>query len=87
MDKYQKHTLGSLMQELIEREPIEAGFKISWTGFWGDKQTVHYRGTNLDHCRRMAIDDAMRAGWTPPKWWQLWRWDDTRIEEVYPEGV
>lgn len=21
-------------------------------------------------------NDALRSGWTPPKWWQFWRWDD-----------
>jgi len=32
----------------------------------------------------LATATAMlRCGWTPPRWWQIWRFTDTRI----PEGV
>jgi hypothetical protein len=35
---------------------------------------------------RTAIDDAKSMGWTPPKWWQWWRWDETVRRDIMEEG-
>ncbi len=53
------------------------GQKITWTSFWGEKTSVE-----VDECvtREEAREDALRfaikAGWTPPRWWEFWRWSD-----------
>jgi len=59
---------------------MDYGQKIIWHDFWRNWQVVHVSGTNPEHVRKLAIDSAKEMGWTPPKWWQFWRWDDTRIE-------
>jgi len=39
--------------------------------------TITIEGTNLDHLRMFAWDEAKKKGWTPRKWYQWWRWFDT----------
>lgn len=62
-------------------EPVVIGYgkTIEWTDFDGSKSRVSTHG----HASAAeAIDSALRmaeqSGWTPPRWWQLWRWSDTR---------
>lgn len=31
-----------------------------------------------EDAKRECIAFAERNGWTRPKWWQFWRWQDTR---------
>lgn len=33
----------------------------------------------ITECPSRADADtaALRIGWTPPRWWQWWRWSDT----------
>lgn len=58
------------------------GQEIRWTDRDG---TVHR--IVVDQCassreaRRMALKAAKIRGWTPARWWQFWRWNDTRIQE------
>lgn len=28
-----------------------------------------------------CVDSARLSGWTNPKWWQFWRWGDTKLDE------
>lgn len=45
-------------------------------------------GTMVTGCptQREAIEKclswAIVSGWTPPMWWQFWRWDDTSFADV-----
>lgn len=56
------------------------GRQIVWTEFGGDKVSVAVSGC-ADH--QEAFEEALRLatmdGWTPPRWWQFWRWGDTRV--------
>lgn len=48
------------------------------------RKTIHMRGgaTGIDGCLTMrlaeliAIHRAIAIGWTQPRWWQFWRWDE-----------
>ncbi len=53
------------------------------TIYWRDLRGVTSAVT-VDKCTSPkeattnAIAFAKELGWTPPKWWQFWRWSDTR---------
>jgi hypothetical protein len=54
---------------------------IEWTNRKGEFCSV----TVYDHAtpgaaRHAAINAARELGWTPPRWWQWWRWKDTRVK-------
>lgn len=34
-----------------------------------------------------ALRTALLSGWTPPKWWQWWRWDDQPRSLAIPPEV
>lgn len=57
------------------------GHRIEWTEFNGNRSSLR-----VENCltREEALDSATQSaigmGWTPPKWWQWWRWNDTRVE-------
>lgn len=64
-------------------EPAGAlyGQIIRWTDFDGSKTTVSVNGfETLEEARAAAVRSAKDSGWTPPRWWQWWRWEDTRID-------
>ena len=42
------------------------------THFDGTKEVMRFS----DCTHREAFDAAYRWGWTVPRWWQWWRWDD-----------
>ena len=59
---------------------MKYGFNISWTHRDGSITTVEvYDHDSLDDAKKAAKESAIYFGWTPPKWWQWWRWDDTRL--------
>ena len=58
----------------------EYGQKIVWHNFRGDEFIAHSSGTDKAEVKTNVLKVAIRMGWTPPKWWQFWRWRDTRIE-------
>lgn len=61
---------------------VTYGQSIVWTSFGGDRSCINVDGClTPEEARRDAINSAKRLGWTPPRWWQWWRWDDTRISE------
>lgn len=51
---------------------------ITWTA--GGKKREISAGWFLDHdeANRESWKLAHAAGWTAPRWWQWWRWDDTK---------
>lgn len=59
------------------------GQTIVWSHWDGTQTRI-----SVDDCAtpEFAIERAMFAarihGWTPPRWWQWWRWNDTRLEIV-----
>jgi hypothetical protein len=55
------------------------GQKVIETDFGGDKRIWESHGhTNAFEARKFAFDMAKKDGWKEPKWWQFWRWGDTR---------
>jgi hypothetical protein len=54
--------------------------EIHWTELNGDRHNVSsgWHGS-LEAARWEALQMAKAFGWTPPRWWQFWRWNDTRL--------
>jgi len=53
---------------------------IEWTVFGeGKKLSIADGFASYDMANKIAIKVAKDMGWTPPKWWQFWRWTDTRL--------
>lgn len=51
--------------------------------YWTDRDGTVTRTTTKGHSTpedalRDALKQARAFGWTPPKWWQYWRWNDWR---------
>jgi hypothetical protein len=66
---------------------ITYGQVIRWTRSDGAVLSVIVRDCGShEEALRMAIDDAKSMGWTPPKWWQWWRWDETVRRDIMEEG-
>lgn len=56
-----------------EAERIFCGQTFTWT----DRNGTVSRLTVGDHdTPDAALKSATGLGWTPPKWWQWWRWGD-----------
>ena len=52
---------------------------LRWTQWDGTVTVVRETGhTDLDAAWQSVLSSARRAGWTPPRWWEVWRWHDTR---------
>lgn len=64
------------------------GQTIAWTGGGGldgaITQSVSVEGcATREEAFSKAIQFAKDAGWTPPKWWQWWRWSEPiRSEQI-----
>ena len=57
------------------------GQTIKWTEFWGDKYTASRTGhETLEIAQKLVLEDAKKLGWTPRRWWQCWRWHDTKVK-------
>jgi len=67
MNEYQR-----MVQE--SGAPTGYGYHIKWG--WS---SFAVRGQpSYEEAKRKCIEWATKHGWTPPKWWQFWRWNDTR---------
>lgn len=54
------------------------GQVITWTDAAGNKHTASVANCATPEDARIAVLALARAsGWTPPRWWQLWRWNDS----------
>ena len=51
--------------------PAEA-YVYKWTAFDGAKTTLRMSGCSA----KDAQTQALKFGWTPPRWWQWWRHAD-----------
>lgn len=49
-------------------------WRFEWTEFNGTRSVVWLSGAKS---YKEAVAEAQSMGWTPPRWWQWWRWDDT----------
>lgn len=59
--------------------------EIHWTDLRGRTQSIRVEGCQTaEEVRAKAIDMAEMSGWTPPRWWQWWRWNDTRVPQIEP---
>jgi hypothetical protein len=44
---------------------------------WGHDSVSVQGSVSPDEAKLSAILAAERMGWTNPRWWEFWRWDDT----------
>ena len=62
------------------------GAFITWTVFGEGKKHV-----GVENCQTMemacerAKDAAINMGWTYPRWWEFWRWNDSRPDWARPD--
>lgn len=62
------------------------GYSIEWTTRSG-RQSVGVDGCSTAiKAYEKTVQFAKDCGWTPPRWWQFWRWSDTR-PKMPEEGV
>jgi hypothetical protein len=55
------------------------GYTVVWTRFGEGRSTFHACGFSTPEEADKSRAESLRGyGWEPPKWWQWWRWDDTR---------
>lgn len=58
---------------------------ISWTSRDGTRTTVTVTGHSTHReALYIALRDAVAFGWTPPRWWQWWRWGDRDYTQIKP---
>lgn len=56
------------------------GQTIKWTQWDGTKHAFTVSECeSWEEARAIVVEWATERGWTPPKWWQFWRWGDTRL--------
>ena len=55
--------------------------EIRWTVWGHGKRSIRVEGYRTEaHAEAAALMMATHLGWTPPRWWQWWRWMDTRMD-------
>lgn len=63
------------------------GQSIRWTEWGGGNTTVTVSGCeSIEKARMEAIKSARQAGWTYPRCWEFWRWNDTRPLDSAADG-
>lgn len=60
------------------------GQTVTWTPYYGGQRTLTVEGcpdrdTLLNHVADLLIQDET---FTPPRWWQFWRWNDVISKDV-----
>lgn len=68
--------------ENIQNTARGYGITITWTTLGGQRKFKSLNFPDYEEAWRVALDLARADGWYPPKWWQIWRWRDTRLPEV-----
>lgn len=56
---------------------ITYGRSIEWRDRYGLQSVAVSRYTTPEEAFDEVLQGAMDSGWTPPRWWQSWRWSDT----------
>lgn len=74
----QRARLANYAAQMSNAYRLSCGQEVEWTTFDGRKESVSVSGceTCADAIAK-AFDMATRSGWTPKRWWQWWRWNDT----------
>lgn len=57
------------------------GQQISWTLRNGTSFVTVHDYPSREAALAAAIESARAFGWTPPRWWQWWRWGDFDYEK------
>ncbi len=91
----QQSMLNRLLNQQIENQRLSAwslpdnpfgvgyGWHIKWTKLDGSIERFSVEGApSLEEAQRQVEEWATRNGWTPPKWWQWWRWRDTKRRRI-----
>lgn len=68
--------------ENTEFLPKGYGITITWTRWDGKYKFASLNFIDFHTAWVEALKLAYANGWYPPKWWELWRWRDTRLPEV-----
>lgn len=56
---------------------------VRWTTFDGNVFTFELSGySTVEEAKFDALRRAKVVGWTPPRWWQWWRRDDTTLKDL-----
>jgi hypothetical protein len=56
---------------------IEYGQTISWHDRDGTQTAISCQGhSSREAALKDALEGAISSGWTPPRWWQWWRWGE-----------
>ena len=66
--------------------PTIFGQTIRWTDLGGDEHAVRVNGcTSPQEALKEATRMACEMGWTPRRWWQFWRYSDTKVPFPVPD--
>lgn len=60
---------------------------VKWTNFDGAGGSWSVQAETPEKAMMLALAASIRDGWTPPKWWQWWRWGDTRLPEWWDNSM
>src|SRR5262245_11394763 len=67
--------------------PPTYGQSLRWTRGLGESTTYEVSGCPTPEAAwEKVMVWAHQNGWTPPRWWQVWRRHDTRIPTWYSAG-
>lgn len=53
--------------------------EITWSTWHGSTTASSKWYATEAEAWHQVIGWARQSGWTPPRWWQWWRWRDTRV--------
>lgn len=73
-----------VLKEIKNMENTKKGYgiTITWTRWYCKLKFASLNFPDFDEAWRAALDLAREDGWYPPKWWEIWRWGDTRLPKV-----
>jgi hypothetical protein len=64
---------------------IVYSFTIRWYEFNGTMTAIRAESTlSMGDAISKSFADAKECGWTPPRWWQWWRWKEHVRREILP---
>jgi hypothetical protein len=63
---------------------VSYGQTISWRERGGVHRNISYADFDTPEEAYQEVMAAAKAyGWTPPRWWQWWRWGDLDYEKLH----
>ncbi len=65
-------------KEFQEDTAFRYGKTIRWTDWLGSHVVSVDDCKTPEEANTKVYEFAREQGWTPPKWWQWWRWGDSR---------